>query len=117
MAAGTRVDGVLPGGEDAMVLSKDVGDALGVQIIDRDGSARDLSSDALSVTAKLDSTSKTLAFTADSPASDGKATLTIPAAQLAAVGTLYVDLKWAKSGGEANVIARLEFVVEDSAAD
>lgn len=100
-----------------MVLSKDVGDAIGVQIIDRDGEVRDLTTDALTVSAKLDTAVKTLTFVADSPATDGKATLTIPAAQLSATGTLFVDLKWNKSGGEANVIARLEFVVEDSEAD
>ena len=117
MAAGTRVDVILPGGEDAMVLSVGVGDAIGVQIIDRDGEARDLTSDSLAVSAKLDTTPKTLAFSKDSPNTDGKATLTFPADQLTAAGTLYVDLKWAKSGGEANIIARLEFVVEDSEAD
>lgn len=100
-----------------MVLSVGVGDAIGVQFIDRDSEPRDLTSDLLSVSAKLDTTAKALTLIADSPATAGKATLTFPADQITAAGTLFVDLKWAKSGGEANVIARLEFVVEDSEAD
>jgi len=117
MAAGPRVFLTLPGGEDEMRLTKDKGDAIGVQFIERDGSVRDLTSDTLAVAAKLDTTAKTLAFVADSPATAGKATLTIPAAQLAAAGVLYVDLLWNKSGGPVTVVGRLKFTVEDSDAD
>jgi len=119
MAAGARINVVLPNGEDA-VLSKDVADAFGAIVIDRDGKPRDLTNDTLTVAAKLDTTAKTLTFVADAnqtTTGKGKATLNIPAAQLDAAGTLYVDLKVTKSGGEANIVGRVQFTVEDSDAD
>ena len=118
MASGERINVILPDGK-ALVLSVGVGDAIGVIVLDRDNEPRNLTSDTLTVAAKLDTTSKTLTFAADTQTGTGvgKATLTIPAAQLGAAGILYVDLKVAKSGGEANIVKRLKFTVEDSDAD
>ena len=100
-----------------MRLTVGVGDAIGVQFIERNGSVRDLASDTLAVNAKLGAAAKVLSFVADSPSTDGRATLTIPAAQLTGEGTLYADLLWNKSGGPVTVIARLKWTVEDSDAD
>lgn len=119
MASGARINLALPDGQD-MVLSKDVGDAIGAVVVDRDLKRIDLTTYTLTVATKLDTTTKTLTFAADAnqtTTGKGKATLTLPAAQLGAAGTLYVDLKVAKSGGEANIVKRLQFTVEDSAAD
>lgn len=119
MPAGARINVTLPDGKE-MILSQGVGDAIGVVVIDRDNRRRDLSGDTLSVAAKLGTTSKTLAFTADpnqTTTGKGDATLVIPSAQLDALETLYVDLKVQKSGGEANIVKRFQFTVEDSAAD
>ncbi len=116
MSAATRENLVLPNGKN-MVMTKDVADAFGGIVLDRDGSIRDLSSDTLTIAAKLDTTTKTLTIAKDSPNTDGKYTVTVPAAQLGAAGTLYVDIFNAKSGGAANPIKRLQFTVEDSAAD
>jgi len=100
-----------------IVLRKDVADAVGFIVLDRDDTVRDLTDDTLTVAAKLDTTAKTLTVAADSPTTAGKGTLTIPAAQLGAAGTLYVDIYLAKSGGAANLILAWQFTVEDSSAD
>lgn len=118
MAAPARHSVTLPNGEVA-VLSVGVGDSFGAVIIEN-GSARDISSDTLSVTAKLDTTAKTLTIAAVSPqtgANKGKCVVTIPAAQLDAAGTLYVDCKHQKSGEEVKIFDRWQFTVEDSDAD
>ena len=119
MAAGARINVLLPDGR-AIVLSKDVGDKVGCVVFDEDGSLRDLTSDTLSVAAKLETTAKTLTFAAQAnqtTTGKGLATLTIPAAQIDAAGTLYADLKVQVTGDEAVIVARVQFTVEDSSAD
>lgn len=119
MAAGARANITLPDGAE-MILTQGVADAYGVVVVARNNARLDLTGYTLSVSAKLDTASKTLTFTADAnqtTTGKGNATLTIPAAELDAAGTLYVDLKLAASGGAANIIGRHQFTVEDSAAD
>lgn len=109
----------MPDGSKA-TLSVGVGAAFGVVITDDDSARRDMTSDTLSVSAKLGSTSKTLQFTKESnqtTTGKGYATLVIPASQLNTAETLYVDMKVQKSGGEANIVLRWQFTVENSAAD
>lgn len=123
MAAGERIEVLLPDGK-AVLLAVDVGDAIGVQVLGRGNDKRDLTDDTLTVDAKLDngttSSAKTLTFTADAnqtTTGKGQATLVIPAAQVSETGTMHVDLKIQKTGGEANIVKRLQFTIEDSTAD
>ena len=60
MSAPARVNPKLPNGRK-VVLRKDVADALGFEILNRDGTVRDLTTDTLTVSAKLDTVAKTLA--------------------------------------------------------
>jgi hypothetical protein len=116
MSAGERHNLVLPSGQN-MVLAQGVADAFGGIILDRDGSIRDTTSDTITVATKLDTVAKTLTVAFDTPSTSGKYTVTVTAANLDATGTLYVDVLLAKSGGAAQIIDRIQFTVEDSAAD
>ena len=118
MAAPTRHKLVLPDGKEAE-LSVSVGDSFAAVVL-KDGAAIDISGDTLTVAAKLDTTAKTLTIAAVSPqtgADKGKCIVTIPAAQIGAAGTLYVDLKRQASGEEAKIFDRWEIPVVDSSAD
>lgn len=118
MAAPARHNVILPDGSTA-VLSKSVGDSFKGVVLEN-GAPRDISSDTLSVAAKLDTTAKTLTIAAVSPQTGtgkGAYIVTIPAAQLDATGTLYVDVKHQVSGEEAKIVDRWQFTVEDSSAD
>jgi len=112
--AGDRVNITIPNETGYETLTVSIAASYGVVIENRDGTARDLTTDTLTVAAKLDTTTKTLVFAADAnqtTTGKGKATLTIPAAQLGAAGTLYVDLMVTKSGGSANIGKRLQWTV------
>lgn len=112
MPAPERTDYILPNGK-AAVLTTSVGDSYGGVVLDADG-PRDISGDTLSVVAKLDTTSKALTAAAVSPQtgeSKGRYIVTIPAAELDATGTLYVDVLNQKSGEEAKTVARWQFSV------
>lgn len=113
--AGDMVEVYVAGETGNEKLTVGVHQDYGIEVYNRDGTPRDMTSDTLSVTAKLDTTSKTLVFAADAnqtTTGKGKATLSIPAAQIGSAGTLYVHLLLAKSGGSANIIKRLQWPVE-----
>ena len=107
----------------AAVLAVGVGDSFGGTILDS-GLVRELNAgpDTLSVSAKLDTTAKTLTIAAvgANPQINndiGRYIVTVPAAQIDAAGELYVDVKNKKSGEEAKIVDRWQITVEDSAAD
>ena len=119
MAAPTRHRYFIDG--KAAVLSISVGDSFGGTILDA-GAARDISGDTLSVAAKLDTTTKTLTIAASGATPQtgndiGRYIVTVPAAQIAAAGELYIDVKNKKSGEEAKIVDRWQITVEDSSAD
>lgn len=118
MPAPARTHYIMPDGENA-VLAVGVGDSFGGTVLEA-GSRRDISSDSLAVSAKLDTSAKTLTIAAVSPQTGtgkGRFIVTVPAAELSAEGTLYVDVKIQLSGEEAKIIKRWTFTVEDSDAD
>lgn len=118
MPAPERHRYILNNGE-AAVFSVGRGDSLGGTITDN-GTRRDISSDTLSVSAKLGTTSKTMTIAAVSPqtgSNKGRYIVTFPAAQLDAANELYVDILNQKSGEEAKVVDRWLITVEDSDAD
>ena len=110
MTAPARVIGRLPNGQ-AVVFRVGVDDSFGVEFIDRNGQPRDISTDTVTVATKLGSVTKTLTIAKDSPNTDGKATVTVPAAQVSGAETLYIDVKLAKSGGNAQITHALQFAV------
>lgn len=90
--------------------------AFGVQIENRDGSPRDISTDTLTVAAKLEDgdgnlATKTLSVAKDSPNANGKATVSVPASEVDGVGTLHVDVLVQKSGGTAAPTVELSIPV------
>jgi len=118
MPAPTRHRYVLPNGQNA-VFSIGVGDSLGGVVLDNDA-LRTLTSDTLSVSAKLGTTAKTMTIAFVSPqtgANIGRYIVTFPAGQLDAAGELYVDIKNQKTGEEAKIIDRWLITVENSDAD
>lgn len=117
MAAPRRTRPKLPNGQP-VVLRQGVGQPLGFEVLDRPGVVRDLTNDTLTVSSKLNGVAKTLTAAADSPATAGKGTLTIPSSEVDASGMdMFVDIKGAKVGGEAEVLIAWKIEVEDSPAD
>lgn len=123
--AGSRILVTLPGEDGPELLSVGVAASYGVIVLNKDDTPRDLTGDTLTIAAKLDTTGKTMTFVADAnqtTTGKGHATMNFPATELNAAtdpvaGTyLWIDLKVQKSGGEANIVKRLQFTVEDSAA-
>lgn len=109
----------LPNGKIA-VLRAGVGDAFEFTVLDTNGTPRDLTGDTLSVVAKLNTTSKTLTLTKranQTTTGKGRTLLVIPQAVLDATGTLYADLKVAKTGGEAQIYESPKWSVVNSDAD
>jgi len=115
MAAPARTRPTYPDGRE-VVLRVGRDDALAFVIKDDAGEPRDNATDTYSIAAKLDTTTKTLTVAKDTPSTDGKGTVTFPAAQLDAAGELYVDIMAAKSGGNANVEIAWQITVEASPA-
>lgn len=117
MAASDYEFVTLPNGK-TMTLSVGVADAAHLIVL-QDGAKLDLTDYTVTVNAKLDTTAKTLTVAKaanQTTTGKGKVILTIPAAQLDAEGTLYVDIKAQESGGPDVTILRRKWTVTTSLA-
>lgn len=109
---------VLPNGE-VKEANKDQADTYTGMVLDNDNTPRDISTDTLTVKAKLGAADKTSAVTITklSPNTDGKYTVGWTATAADAVADLNIDVYVQKSGGSPNVNDKVAIAVVDSDAD